>query len=203
MFLALVAAAAAPAGGDRPAESRSTPAVSVHEDKGEIRRDLQRLRDRVRTTRDDSAKSSQFVNKVQAQLERLSEQFEAVAKSRTEGGGKPARAFADRVRRLQARMDLIDATGKGGRALEFVLKKQFGAAEKLVGELRQTLENPRATLAGDERYEANLAAIFAGLRALNTAAGEAAVQLERVLNTANETIDQMASDEARAASEAR
>lgn len=212
LILAALPAAVAALAPESPSSAPAAPTLSTPaRDHAATRVALQRLRERLELMRKAGAKSSDAaVNKAQAQLERLAEQFEAAAKAKTETGperaGQAASALAERARRLQARIDLIEAAAKGSRALEFAVKTDFARATALVGELAQILDGARATLAGIPAYAEDLNGLIARLREAQTAAGarasDAAVQLERALSMANEVIDQLASDETRAASEA-
>ena len=141
----------------------------------------------------------------QEQLDTLARRVEEAARTCREAAVTVAQsleeAIALRVRRLEARVHLLQAKSKASRAIVEANKKNFPRAEGLLQEATELLADARATLGEDRAYEEQMTAVRLALHlatgAIRAETEDFLQKLQQVVNATDRLVDSLTSDEAR------
>lgn len=146
------------------------------------------------------------VKLAQEQLGALAKRLEETARAAKDATVSAARsaeeAIALRVRRIEARVTLMQAKAKATHAQSVAAKRQFEHADQLLTEAAALLRDARETLGDDHAYDAQLDAIKGSLRdatqAVRAQAEDIHNRIEHVLADTEKIVSTLEEDETNA-----
>jgi chromosome segregation ATPase len=147
------------------------------------------------------------VKKARNQLEILGEKLEeyptAARESTLDAARRAEEAISRRIRRIQARVTLLQAKGKARWAQKAETDKDLERADQLLQESMDLLREARETLSGDPVYRKELEAMKSALQeataAVRTRTEDIRQRINRVLADTDSIINTLEADETKAA----
>jgi hypothetical protein len=174
-----------------------------------------RSRERLQAARENLRRQkTETVDGMEKQLQLAQDQLEALGRPVEEAAGsvktvafstaqRIEEAITLRVRRLEARVTLLQAKAKASRAQAAAAKNDFQRADELLIDAADLFQSARKTLGNDHAYDLQLEAMKQGLRAATAAvrarAQDTRSRIDRVLAETDQIVGALESDETRAA----
>jgi hypothetical protein len=174
------------------------------------RRRLERNRQRLRTLRAQAAEGlEQQLDRAAEQLPTIADRLENAAKKVTHSTLTAARLIegtvARRVRRLEARLQLLAAKVRAIGAVQCAEQREFEIAERQLARAAELLRNARRILRGDGAFDEGLEAVKRSLTAASNAirakAEDTRRRIEDVVTETNTLVGSLEAEEDRSAAE--